>query len=132
MTISPTTVSSDLTQERSSKIDNLLAQLTEKNSSTTKKSQNTLTATVTKLEKFIETALGEFNKLANNLEQQQNMLISQQKTLDTIMKSITAINQQLASASSSRKQPCQTTTHASVHLIHQLTNHLLLHFTPRL
>jgi hypothetical protein len=68
MTISPTTVSSDLTQERSSKIDNLLAQLTEKNSSTTKKSQNTLTATVTKLEKFIEIALGHLGEKTSEIE----------------------------------------------------------------
>ena len=40
------------------------------------------------------------------LENQQAMFINQQATLDFIMKSIAAINQQLASTSSSSKQSC--------------------------
>jgi hypothetical protein len=117
MTISPTIASPDLTTERSSRIEKLLAQLTEKNA----------------LHASVERALDPFTSLAAKLEKQQAMLINQQTTLNLpfIMKSVAAIKQQLAPASSSsRKQSCQTTHATMHHQIHQLTNHLPLHATP--
>jgi hypothetical protein len=136
-TISPTIASSDLTTERSSRIERLLAHLTEKNA-TLGTSQTTLQASQTKLQASVELTLDQFTSLAAKLENQQAMLINQQTTLEVIMTSVAAINQQLAPASSSRKQSASSsrkqsgqTIHATMHhQTHQLTNHLSLHATP--
>ena len=88
MTISPTIASSDFTAERSSRIDKLLAHLTEKNA-TLKTAQTTLQASQTKLQASVELALDQFTSLAAKFENQQAIL-------EGIMKSVAAINQQLA------------------------------------
>ena len=108
-----------------------LCQLTEKNA-TLETSQTTLHASV-------QCTLGDqLTSLTAKLENQQAMLINQQTTLEVIMTSVAAINQQLAPASSSRKQSASSsrkqarqTTHATMHhQTHQLSNHLPLHATP--
>ena len=122
MTISPTIASSDLTAERFSRIDKLLAHLTEKNA-TLETTQTALQASQNKLQASIELALDQFTSLTAKFENQQAIL-------EGIMKSIAAINQQLTSASPPRKQSRQT-THTTMHnQTHQLTNHLPLHATP--
>jgi hypothetical protein len=129
MTISPTIASADFTAERFSRIDKLLAHLTEKNATleiaqtALQASQNKLQASQNKLQASIELALDQFISLTAKFENQQAIL-------EGIMKSIAAINQQLTSASPPRKQSRQT-THTTMHnQTHQLTNHLPLHATP--
>jgi chromosome segregation ATPase len=122
MTISPTIASSDFTAKRFSRIDKLLAHLTEKNA-TLETSQTALQASQNKLQASIELALDQFTSLTAKFENQQAIL-------EGIMKSVAAINQQLTSASPPRKQSRQT-THTTMHnQTHQFTNHLPLHATP--
>jgi chromosome segregation ATPase len=131
MTISPTIIaSSDLPVERSSRIEKLLAHLTEK-TATLETSQTPLQASQTKLQASVEVALDQFTSLAAKFENQQAIL-------QGIMKSVAAVNQQLAPASSPRKQSASSskrqsrqTTHVTMHnQTHQLSNHLPLHATP--
>ena len=122
MTISTTIASSDFTAERFSRIDKLLAHLTEKNA-TLETAQTALQASQNKLQASIELALDQFTSLTAKFENQQAIL-------DGIMKSVAAINQQLTSAPPPENNlvrqhiPLCTTRHTS----YQITSHAM----PRL
>jgi chromosome segregation ATPase len=93
----------NLTTKRSSRINKLLAHLTEKNA-TLETAQTTLQASQTKLQASVELALDQFISLAAKFENQQAIL-------EGIMKSVAAINQQfnqhLTPASPPRKQSAE-------------------------
>jgi len=67
-TISPTTAS-DLTTERSSRIDKLLAQLATKNT-TLEATQNTMQSALTKLQEQVELSLERTDSIATTLNKQ--------------------------------------------------------------
>jgi len=84
--ISPTTAS-DLTTERSSRIDKLLAQLATKNT-TLEASQTTMQSAVTKLQEQFEVSLEQFDSFATKLNYQQSALESLQVNMAIIIKKL--------------------------------------------
>ena len=126
-TISPTTAS-DLTTERSSRIDKLLAQLATKNT-TLEASQTTLQTTVTKLQEQFEASLERFDSYASKLEYQQSALISLQSNIAIIMQKLDNLNNRPTASSSSRKHPRPTPTNTEDFVNQNTLNNLSLH-TP--
>jgi flagellin-like hook-associated protein FlgL len=123
-TISPTTAS-DLTTERSSRIDKLLAQLATKNT-TLEASQTTMQSTQTKLQEQFEVSLERFDSFATKLNYQQSTLESLQVNMATIIKKLDKLDNRATESSSSRKHPRPTPTNTEDFVNQNTLNNLSL------
>jgi hypothetical protein len=125
-TISPTTAS-DLTTERSSRIDKLLAQLDTKNT-TLEATQTTMQSAQTKLQEQVELSLERIDSIATKLnKQQQTTLDFLQTSMFTIIEKLNKLDNRAAESSSSRKHlhPTPTTPQNTENFVNQNTQNTL-------